>query len=172
MPQQTNRIPFGFLDIVGAETGGKNPPFYSDELSPSVDVTELYLQHTLAGIRTTGSQAIVGDQINFLVPEAETWILRACSFRTAAVAAMTEVWEFSFTRLPRSDITVGAFPIFWTSTRSRTAPPLLGEFLEDSFFFPAPVALPSGTNLNATVIERDALAARTTLIQYLVDVLR
>lgn len=172
MPQQTNRIPFGFLDLVGAETGGKTPPFYSDELKPSVDMTELYLQHTHAGIRTSVSQSNVADFSSLLVPTDESWMLRAASFRTAvAVTNQIEVWQFSFTRLPRDDLTTGPFPVYFI-TRNRVGATVVGEFIQDAVLLPKPIVLGPGTNLAATLMERDAGAARTTLFQYLVSILR
>lgn len=173
MPQQTNRIPFGFLDLIGAEVGGKTPPVYADEVKPTVDMTELYLGNTLSVANNTFAHTAAGQTVLVSVPDGETWLLRACSSRTspAVGAADFEQWNFRVNDLVRGETGVaGAFPIYFT-TKLLTGV-LVGQFLSDSFYLPRPLSLLSGTRLEANLIQRDANAARTVRIQYLINRMR
>jgi len=166
---QVNRIPNGFLDLLGVESLGKNPPLYSDAISPTVDLTELYSAQTLSSHTEDFSHTAIDDQVVIFVPEGETWLLRAVGFRSGILTNTNEyeMWEFSLDSLPRGN-TGGATsePGIWTS--KRVINQLVGGAREsDDFTLPAPLALTAGVALRAKLLIRDTSGARTTALNWL-----
>lgn len=172
MTQQTNRIPGGFLDLIGAETGGKNPPIYDDSVQPTVDLFELYAAQTLSAFNTTIAHENSGEVVTTTVPDGEVWIVRAVSV-LMTLGALTEYerWTFRVQTLPRlgpEESIPSPFPSFWTSRL--IAPNLIAnQPLVDSFALPAPLVCSPGVTLAARILERDAGLPRTTRLQWLIS---
>lgn len=169
MAQQANRIPSGFLDLIGAETGGKNPPIYADFVQPSVELLELYAAQTLANVNETIAHTAAGTPLTITVTEGETWLLRSCSVLTTMPAASFERWSVRIRRVPRGDIAqLNGFPDIWTSRM--LVPNAVGlQQDHDSFYLPTPLACLAGTEIEFILAERDALASRTSRCQLLLN---
>jgi len=162
MPQ-TNRIPGGFLDLIGAETGGKNPSQYSDTLQATIESKELYLGQTLKGNLISQNHAAVGVAADITVPSDEHWLLRCVNVE--AVLPLTtdfERWVVGLTRLPR-DVGFLHHAVFWSTRLLQTA--AAGQFPSDAFMLPDPILCTPGMIVRAILKERDASAARNTTLR-------
>ncbi len=166
---QVNRIPRGFLDFVGAQTGGKNPPVTENAVSPTIEMTPFYQAQTLAGVNDTVAHTVVGSSLNVAVPEGETWLLFAASIRTTYPANSFDQWELTLNELPRGNvIDLASFPAIW-STRVLGNLAVPGQRDIDSVSFPTPYPLSAGTIIRATTTQRDTLGvSRTARIQYVI----
>jgi len=138
---QTNRIPSGFLDLVGAETGGKNPNQYTDAVRSSVDMRELYLGQTLGSDTHTFVVASEGQTSGLMVvPQDEAWLLRSLSTQwTAADAATRFTVGVQLPDTPRGD---AAFPMIWQSELQVVS--AVGFIVFDAFYLPSPLLLLAG----------------------------
>lgn len=100
---QINRIPNGFLDLLGTETGGKNPSQAPEVVAPVLTMNELYSSQTLES-KNFGINSLAAGNNNFIiVPDSETWILYAVACNTIAplVGDADQVGVY-LDRLPRS----------------------------------------------------------------------
>ena len=70
----------GFLDLVGAKIGGRNPTQYSDLVVAQVDMTQLLLGRTLAVETVTVATSAYGDGAELTVPDGEVWLLTSVSW--------------------------------------------------------------------------------------------
>ena len=170
MPQQTNRIPHGFLDLVGAEVGGKTPPVYADLVGPYVDMTELYLAETLAAEGVTFNHGAALATTFVTVPDDEAWLLRALGVNgTLSNTGQLERWRFDLIRLPREDSSnLGA--TIWVTDELTV--PVNNQGISQALWVPAPVLLLPGVRINATIIQRDTAAARNTQLEFTFDRMR
>ena len=161
MGQQTNRIPTGFLDLVGAETGGKTPPIYADVLGAQVDVTELLLGQTLCGLNQTWNHNAVGNVATMSVRPDEAWLLRyvAISDPLALVTDLTEIqvglWNASRQEYGND------LAFFWTSREIQI--PAVGDVGSDSFALPEPILLMPGTTIYWQMRKRAGAARNATI---------
>lgn len=167
---QINRIPRGYLDFIGAQTGGKNPPDASDSVAPVIDMTPFYQAQTMAMVNDTLSHTVVGSSLLVRVPENQTWLLWSASVRSTYPANSFDQFEFIIQELPRGDvIDIASFPsVFNTRLMGNLA--VAGQRDIDSTSFPVPYPMAAGTLIRATTTQRDALAvARTARIQYVIS---
>lgn len=170
-----NRFPRGFLDLVGSISQGKAPPQYRDEVLPTLEMGELYLAQTLgtAGIDFLHSAA--GTSQNIVVPQNEVWLVRAFSIYQLSLGGVArfERWQVQASGFPKSS-SVGVVSqkdvILWTSRKLDTTIAADGD--SDAFVFPVPLALHAGASLNWRIVQRDASAARTTLVRVAMHILK
>ena len=170
MPQQTNRIPHGFLDLVGSEVGGKTPPVYSDFIGPTVDMTELYLAETLAAEGVTFNHAAALASTSVTVPDDEAWLMRCLGVSgSLSNTGQLERWRFDLIRLPREDSSnLGA--TIWTTDELTV--PVNNQGISSAFWLPAPALLLPGVRIDITITQRDTAAARNTQLEFLFNRLR
>lgn len=158
---QVNRIPRGFLDLVGAQTQGKNPPLFSDGLSPIVDITPFYLAETVGIDRLNLAHTVVGNVGTFIIPQDETWSIIAVG-STAVVALATEFEQIQWQTLstPRQ-VPVGTVPavFFTTPLLSVTT---INQTLAHGFVLPRQLVLNGGVQIQARIAQRDTSGSRTT----------
>lgn len=95
-----NRIPRGLLDFLGIRSGGRNPQQLTEQLVPTFDLRDWYLESqtievngNLAGFAATANAGFLSTTTTFpqnlgacVVPSNEAWLLRAGSAYR---------WEFS-----------------------------------------------------------------------------
>lgn len=167
---QVNRIPRGFLDLVGAQTQGKNPPLFSDGLSPVVDMTALYLAETTGVANTNFAHTVVGNVGTITIPQDETWsVIAVGSQSVVALASEFEQIEWQTLRLPRQvavGTVAGTFhvtPLMSVSTLNQT--------LSSGFVLPRPLVLNGGVQIQARIAQRDGSASRTTAIVITANIL-
>lgn len=169
MPQ-TNRIPTGFLDLVGAETGGKNPPEYSELVGAGVDLTELLLGQTLCCQLNTVSHTAAGNTFGMTVQPDQAWLLRSVSVVTPLTnTAQLEEWTVGFWNLPRQEFGNDQSQI-WTSRLMQVQ--VNGDTASDCFLLPQPILLTSGCAIYWTLRQRDTSAARNSTITAQFNLLR
>ena len=168
---QVNRIPNGFLDLLGVESLGRNPPQFLDVITPIVDLTEFYAGQTLSSHEVDFSHSSPGDQTIVRVPEGETWLLRNCSVvaTNLALTSDIEVWQFSLQDTARNStggatedsiIAVSPRLVLFAAGGGRTA--------AFGFYLPSPgLALTSGTILKARIIDRSGAAPRVSQINFM-----
>lgn len=161
-----NRIPRGFLDLVGAQTQGKNPPIFSDGLSPIIDMTHLYLAQTLGTHKENLSHTVAGEQIATAVPNDEVWWL--LSIGTTSLAAVTteiEQWAFILNDVIREGGAATNLPqIHVTPVMSIS---VINQLMNSGFTLPSPILIQGGMEIIAKLTQRDTTAARNTAIEYL-----
>lgn len=163
---QVNRIPNGFLDLLGVLSLGKNPPAFADQIAPVVDLVDFYSAQTLSGHNHVLNHAAVGDNVEVFVPEGETWFLKGVSIQALFTATtFQEQWRFGFQNPPRSSTGGGTFePNIWVSRLLTVS--LTNREVGDAFYLDNPLPLISGTVLKAKILFRDGGAARNTELDW------
>ena len=167
---QVNRIPNGFLDLLGVESLGRNPPAFADAIQPMVNLTEFYAAQTLSSHEEDFNHTAAGDQVIVRVPSEETWFLRSVSVRADGLASTSEieVWEFGIQDTARNS-TGGATEesIIAVSPRLITFASGGGRSASFGFYLGSPgLALTAGTILRARIIDRSG-AVRTSRLNWM-----
>ena len=161
-----NRIPRGFLDLVGAQTQGKNPPVFSDGLSPIVDMTPLYLAETLGTHKIIISHTVSAQQEAVTVPTGEVWLL--LSLGTSALAATVgefEQWAFLLNNVIReSGVATNVPQIHVTEIAINS---VINQLLATGFTLPSMIVIQGGMQIIAKLTQRDGTGARSTAVEYL-----
>lgn len=161
-----NRIPRGFLDLVGAQTQGKNPPVYSDGLSPTVDVTQFYLAQTLAAHKEIFAHTIAGQQIATVVPSDEVWWLLSLSTSAfASTANEHEQWAFIINDVIRDSGEATNLPQIHVTPRATSL--VLNQLLSTGVTLGSTIVLQGGMEIIAKLTNRDTTAERSTTLEYL-----
>jgi len=161
-----NRIPRGFLDLIGAQTQGKNPPVFSDGLSPVVDMTPLYLAQTLGTHKVQVSHTAASQQVSITVPSDEVWLL--LSLGTNALAATIgefEQWIFIINDVIReSGVATNLPQIHVTPLAQNLA---INQLLSTGVTLARTIVVQGGMELIAKLAQRDATGSRSTTVEYL-----
>jgi hypothetical protein len=94
MPSQVNRVPPGLLSLLGIKSTGVNPTMLGEELTPTMDLTQMYAAgHAVSLFGTTGVINATGmwDGGGLTqVPAGEFWICDSvCITSTAVLGAGT-----------------------------------------------------------------------------------
>jgi len=164
---QVNRIPSGFLDLLGVESLGRNPPAFSDAVAPVVVMNELYLAQTLSTHTIDLTHNVTGDQALVTVPAEETWILRSVGIhsQTWAALARQEQWHFSFQNPPRpaTGAATSEGDIFTTPVLETVVIP---HELTAAHTLGAPIAFLSGSVLKCRLVALNGPGAHTTAINW------
>ncbi len=170
-----NRIPRGFLDLMGSITQGRNPSAYVDAVAPVVDISKLYLGNVLGAYGIDASHAAFGNSFSMDQGTDEVWLLRGLSARniSSASVAYYESWEVSLARpgvFAENNEVAGAAPIIW-STKKMLAT-AVGRGYSDAIVFDQPIVLMPGVNLTWRIMDRDAGGARTTELRAMLELLK
>jgi len=171
---QTNRIPGGFLDLLGAETGGKTPPYYDNKVSPQVGMDELYRAQTLSQYVANVTHGASFQEVRFLVPNNEYWLLRAFNFQSGSLGSTNEFegWALQVKELPRGNsgpITTSSSSIAWLFGRCQLA----NTNVADAVSFANPILLTPGVEVAIVNVQRDAvLGPKTTTVALTFNKLR
>lgn len=170
MSQQTNRIPSGFLDLVGAETGGKTPAQYGDVLSASVDLTELFAGQTLCANGQGISHTSAGNSFQFEIPNEEAWLLRGIGY-SCPFSSLThyEQWQIGVWQLPRQEY---GNDVGWLHSTSKLEVVAGGQTANFTYWFESPVLLLPGCELYWQLRQRDAGTARNATLTHMFNLLR
>lgn len=165
---QVNRIPSGFLDLLGVESLGRNPPLFSDAISPVVNLTEFYAGQTLSAHSVPFAHSTEDAQTVVFVPEGETWFLRGVSALSQAApgTGVRETWAFMLDNLPRQETPAGTTVEPVIATLELPAALDNTDKLCGSLFLPSPIALISGVALKGRIVARSA-GTRTTELTWL-----
>lgn len=171
---RVNRVPRGFLDLLGTQAQGQTPPEFSEILAPTVDLQDFYVSDALAGVRKDVSFGAEGVT-QFIVPTDEIWLLRGGSVTTVLDSSTRyEQWALQVSSLPRSSelnaVTGDQSSYLWVS-------PLLqvqanNERVIAACTLPAPFVMLPGTAVNWRLTQRDAAAARTSEFSVLASILK
>jgi len=81
-----NRIPIGYLDLVGTQTGGKNPSQANEIVAPVVDMELFYAAQALADHHENFAHNAIADVLKFEIPSNEAWAVYTISFFETAPA--------------------------------------------------------------------------------------
>lgn len=164
---QVNRIPNGFLDLLGVESLGRNPPAFADQIIPITDLTEFYAAQTLSAHTVDFNHTAFQNQQLVTVPSEETWFLRAVSVDGSLPGtANFERWQFSLDNMARNNTGAATSePMIWVSDKLVVS--IANQDIAGAFALPAPLALTAGTVLRAKLVERDTGPARTTALNWL-----
>lgn len=73
------RIPRGYLSLIGAQTSGRNPDVATEEVRPTIDMTRYYDGYFVDFESLSFVANAAGVTHNIDVPAAETWILLGMS---------------------------------------------------------------------------------------------
>lgn len=148
---QINRIPRGYLDLVGTETGGKNPSDSSETVSPIVDMSELYSSQALRSINFAINSLVVGSSSNILVPSEETWLLYSAGMHvTSPLLGDQDNVALFAGQLPRGGPAAG-FALLW---RAELLSIGVAQTPTDTILFPVPLTFQGGTKFITTVHQR------------------
>lgn len=100
MPSQVNRVPQGFLSLLGIQALGQNPRILPDELQATLDLTPFYVRGynqpvgaNSAALATVGPSLLV--QPLFDVPAGELMLVTSVVARTSAVLAAGAAIKFA-----------------------------------------------------------------------------
>lgn len=164
---QVNRIPKGFLDLIGAQQQGKNPPIFSDAVAPIIDLTSLYLGQTLGVHQTSFSTTVPGNGNLVSVPQDETWLLLSGGiWESAGAGGEWSAWEWTIQSTPRPDATGVRQATIAVSPRVTNNN--AGEILAHGFNLGQPLLLQPGVQIFTRIMERDGTPARTANLTFLI----
>lgn len=171
-----NRIPKGFLDLLGSVTQGKTPPQYVDAVAPVVDIRALYLGQTMSTFGIDMPHSVAGNSFTISLDETETWLLRGLSVANLGLPLATafERWEARAGPWPRIPINQNTAhsqtPRLWTSRTLSTT--IVGQGDSDAVVFSQPIVIHPGTDITFGVIQRDAGGVRVSSAFALIELLR
>ena len=167
---QINRIPIGYLDLLGTETGGKNPAAAPELISPTLSMNELYASQTLAGKNFALNSVAVGNNNFITVPNDEAWILYGLGANTISPLAGDEDQIGVFLdRMPRSAAPGNVSQL----TTFKLISIGVNQTPSETLLFPTPFVIGHGTRVIANIQQRAGGAAlRTVNINLTVGLLR
>lgn len=170
---KVNKVPAGFLDLLGAKTQGKTPPNFSEVLAGVVEMGEFYLADSLSGVRADVNHGGEGVIQSFTVPEGELWLVRGFSINTVLPALTSyEDWVVGFGRLPRaSSETAFGESSGWVWAPDTMTTPEAGARAFVATTLPQPYLLLPGININFRLNARDADPARISEFAVICSVL-
>lgn len=114
MSGEINRVPLGLLPLLDMKARGNNPRTLADQVTGTIDLTELYARQ--AGLITQVGQinAIVGiafrpdDTTNTVVPENELWYVHgAAAYSLGTMTGAAIIWRGSLA------VANTNLPFFW-----------------------------------------------------------
>jgi len=81
-----NRLPQGLLDFLGIRSGGRNPQQLTEQLLPTMDLSDWYKQNASREVQVTATSLVADTSAGFFsltvagavfeVPNNEIWIMR------------------------------------------------------------------------------------------------
>lgn len=147
-----NRIPRGFLDLLGVQAQGRNPPQYANVVAPVVDLSSLYLAETLSSVHRN-VQHVLNSVTNTGVPAGETWILVSIGVSEFHIG-ITEfaVVRFALDNQPRTEVGTAPAVIAVTDPLTTT---IANQIASHAILMTQPLVLHSGTVIESTIIQRD-----------------
>lgn len=167
---QINRIPVGYLDLVGTETGGKNPSNAPEVVSPTISMDQFYAAQTLRSQNFATNNTAVGNNNFIEVPAGESWIVYSVS---------ADVIQPTSTDLDSVVVALRSLPRADSAAATASIANFLldgiagGDHPVDTTRFPVPFILTSGIEVIAEISGRVGGAAnRVVNISLLTGVLR
>ena len=149
---QVNRIPIGYLDLVGNETQGKNPFESLESLRPTVSMDQFYLGQTLGNVNATFTNSGIGVVSFTDVPSDELWILLSVSLTETQDAGQLTQFEVNIQRTPRQDnVALGGFAGIFVSRVMTVA--TTGDIAAEAFLLPQPMVLTPGTRIVYRILQ-------------------
>lgn len=156
-----NRIPRGYIDLLGQTTSGETPSEARNFVQPILNMDPLYLAQTLSWHNDTVAHTAVSTSVEVDVPQNETWLLYSWGVRTATGASSDfEEWALEALTFPRPGADPGQFPQLDTSGLLTGAG--AAQFIVYGKTFGQVIPLTAGTTLRAILYKRDGNASRTT----------
>jgi len=81
-----NRIPLGFLGMLGSQTQGKNPFEASEVVAPTIEMTPFYHAQAIRTAFVQLNNAAVNNAAQITVPANKAWMLYSANVRAVAAA--------------------------------------------------------------------------------------
>lgn len=139
-----NKIPLGLLNMLGSQTGGKNPFDLAEVVRPTVDLTPFYHAQAFKTTAVSLAYAAVGDNVQMEVPAGESWFLYSIGVTILSVAGADRASFGVYLRdLPKSGTDA---TLIW-NTRE-LADVVAGDLLSDSVRLPVVLPLTAGMELS------------------------
>lgn len=148
---QINRIAKGFLDLVGAQTGGRNPSDSSDLVAPTIDMTPFYHSDKFGIVSHSITPAALGPQTALVVPSNEAWMLYGIGWSQLILnAADRAKYTVGLGSLPNSNPSADGGQPIWEFDRIATglATP---QSLAAAVQFPVPFPLQPGARFSISL---------------------
>ena len=160
---QINKIPLGYLNMLGSQTGGKNPFFAAEQVNPTVEMSPFYHAQAMSVSTDVLVGVAVGDQVIRTVPDNEAWMLYGWGFSYIALSAGNkQYFRLDLSRLPRSSTTT--LNHFLAILRHENVL-AVGDLTGSSIYFDNPIPLTAGSQLVTTLASRNGNITHT--ISYL-----
>ena len=157
---QINKIPLGYLNMLGSQTGGKNPFFAAEQVNPTVEMAPFYHGSAMAVSTDVLVSTAPGDEVTRFVPANEAWFLYSigASGSVLGSSAVRDL-QVNLQHLPRSSSPTlpGQIATLTSSTASAA-----GDVIAASQLFPVPIPLIAGTSIQ-TIINRRSGATTMTI---------
>lgn len=164
-----NQIPEGFLDLIKATTGGRNPTVLSDQVVPTVDMTPFYFPRSLSQRFYVGAFSAVGSDAFIEVPNGEIWNLLALDVSYVPVIAGQVIgYQVEIGQLPNAASPLNSVAIFDNDDIS-VAPGVPGSSVR-SKTFPGGLLLPPGVTIRTTVTQSN-IASLNVVTNLLINAL-
>lgn len=163
---QINRIPIGYLDMLGSQTGGKNPFDAADVVNPVIAMQPFY--HAQGMSIESAPAFVVNALLDFAqleVPQNEVWFVYNVSCQaafTTAAGAVELVYSLFSTPagVPNNSMVIGDTGLL----NATLAVAVIGNAIQ----FPTPLPLVAGSRLRATVGDFTGTAVTTITFAALV----
>jgi len=109
---EISRIPAGILGFLGIKNGGRYPQRLQDQLVPTWDMAQLYLNNYAEYLTVASTIVGTGYTIFFSAPQNETWLVTDYSLDIATGAG--EAWQGCLARATANNLSQVRLSSDWT----------------------------------------------------------
>ena len=139
---KVNQLAQGFLDLLDAKTGGKNPADFLDNVRPTIDMVPFY------GLASMDSESVssatvtgAGDQLQLEVPANQFWLVYAAGVQILIATLGSETQLTLRTITPSTSSGNIGVPIARTEPQTTV---VAGQVVRTGVAFGAPLLLRPG----------------------------
>lgn len=139
-----NRIPRGWLNLLGVQTSGKNPNVALETVQPVTEMSQLLYGDRMSSEQTTFTPTTTPQVFTHIVPSDEIWILfgASMSMNGAAPNPSVATWDLNLRRFPNAGGAGGQG--LWSTIILDNTGLAAGATAYQSTTFPVPLVLQGG----------------------------
>lgn len=141
---QINRVPKGFLSLLEAKTQGRTPATVVPQLSPTIDLSQFYLNDVQLQLRGTSDTTVdsIGDYGSVQVPDGEAWLVYSIS---CICTLLSSAWTVNASAA--IEIPSGLGRMYFSNPGFIPTLNIVGQELSRSKYFDTPLFLSSGATM-------------------------
>jgi hypothetical protein len=158
---QINKIPLGYLNMLGSQTGGKNPFNSLEEVLPMVDMVPFYHAQAMKCITASYTPSSLLDSQFVRVPDDEAWMVYGVFNRELTISASDSVrWQNVIGGLPKSGLDAYTCYCDGVLLQNTASTALLASGIN----FPVPIPLQAGGQVSQVFADGAGNRASTLMV--------